>query len=235
MRFLDEKGLTMASQASRQFVWDFPTRIFHWSLVILLGFSWWSAETYHMDWHRYSGLTVCGLVVFRLLWGLFGTRTSRFTQFVRGPRTVLAHLRPGGMPSSPVPLGHNPAGGWAVIVMLLLLCVQIISGLFAVDIDGIESGPLSHLVDFDQGRTASDIHGWSFLGLQIMVVVHVLAIIFYLVVKRRNLTWAMITGYQRTVDGAEPAGASRVAYWRLFAAIVVAAALAYAVSKGFRF
>src|SRR5688500_10801689 len=146
----------MADEGQRQFVWDGPTRIFHWLLAVLLGFSWWSAETYHLDWHRYSGITILGLVTFRLLWGLFGTSTSRFSHFLKGPWAVWSYARPSS--NLPVPVGHNPLGGWSVVVMLLLLAVQVVSGLFAVDIDGIESGPLSHLVDFDQGRTASGIH-----------------------------------------------------------------------------
>lgn len=225
----------MADNASRVFVWDFPTRIFHWSLVLLFGFSWWSAGTHHMDWHQYSGLSICGLMVFRLLWGLFGTRTARFAQFVRGPRAVFAYLRPGGRSPRPAPLGHNPLGGWSVIVMLLLLCIQVVSGLLAVDIDGIESGPLSHLVDFDQGRAAAAIHQISFSLLLLMVLLHILAIIFYLVVKRRNLIRAMITGYQRTMDGADAEAATPATRGRLILAILVAAVVVYAVGKGFRF
>jgi cytochrome b len=223
----------MAEGAQRQFVWDIPTRIFHWLLVVLLGFSWWSAETYHLDWHRYSGITVLGLVAFRLLWGLFGTSTARFAQFVKGPGAVVSYVRPSSQ--VPVPIGHNPLGGWSVIVMLLLLLVQVTSGLFAVDIDGIESGPLSHLVDFDQGRTASAIHEFSFNLLLIVVALHIIAIMFYLVVRRRNLVGPMITGFQRVSEGGAGVSAVRVPNWRLVVTILAAALLAYGVWNGFRF
>lgn len=223
----------MASDPQRQFVWDVPTRIFHWLLVVLLGFSWWSAETYHLDWHRYSGITVLTLVAFRLLWGLFGTSTARFSQFVKGPGTVAAYVRPSS--ELPVPVGHNPLGGWSVIVMLLLLVVQVTSGLFAVDIDGIESGPLSHLVTFDEGRTASSIHNISFNLLLIVVALHIIAIIFYLVVRRRNLIGPMVTGFQRVPEGGVAGSAARVPSWRLVVTIFVAILLAYGVWNGFRF
>lgn len=223
----------MAEDGQRQFVWDFPTRIFHWLLAVLLGFSWWSAETYHLDWHRYSGITVLGLVAFRLLWGLFGTSTARFSQFVKGPGTVISYVRPSSQ--LPVPVGHNPLGGWSVIVMLVLLMVQVTAGLFAVDIDGIESGPLSHLVDFDRGRTASAIHDFTFDLLLVVVALHIIAIIFYLVVRRRNLVGPMVTGFQRVSEGGAMGSAVRVPGWRLVVTIFVAVLLAYGVWNGFRF
>ncbi|MCI4592679.1 cytochrome b/b6 domain-containing protein [Sphingobium sp. BYY-5] len=181
---------------ARQFVWDLPIRLFHWLLVALLGFSWWSAETYHMDWHRWSGQAVLFLVVFRLIWGFVGSGSARFAYLLKGPRAIRAYLA-GGV----APVGHNPLGGWSVIAMLLLLMVQLGTGLFAVDIDGIESGPLSHLVDFDQGRLAAAIHATSFTILQILIGLHVAAVLFYLLARRRNLIGAMLTG--RTAVASE--------------------------------
>jgi cytochrome b len=224
----------MASNADRQHVWDFPTRIFHWLLVILLAFSWWSAENFEMEWHRRSGLAIVGLILFRILWGLFGSSTARFAQFLKGPGAVLSYIRPSTSEQS-VAIGHNPLGGWSVVIMLLLLVVQTVSGLFAVDIDGIESGPLSYLVDFDQGRTASSIHEISFNVLLAVVVLHVLAVLFYLVVKRRNLIGPMVTGFRRVPDGSSVPSAALAPRWRLAAAIVLAALVVYGVANGFRF
>jgi cytochrome b len=217
-----------------QLVWDVPTRLFHWSLVALLGFSWWSAETDHMDWHRYSGITVCGLIVFRILWGFVGTSTARFAQFVKGPRAVWSYVRSNDATAQPV-AGHNPLGGWSVIALLLMVSVQFISGLFAVDLDGIESGPLSDLVTFDQGRWAAKVHEISFNLLLALVVVHVAAVLFYLVAKRRNLIRAMITGVQPAEELGSSATAMLVPRWRLIVAVVMSALLAYGVAKGFRF
>lgn len=216
--------------AGRHYVWDLPTRAFHWLLVGLIGFSWWSAETSHMDWHYYSGLAVCGLLLFRVLWGLFGSSTARFAQFVRGPRAAWAYLRPDPMEPKPAPLGHNPLGGYSVLALLLVLATQVTSGLFAVDTDGIESGPLSYLVDFDRGRQAAAIHEVSFTALQVLVALHVLAIVFYLLVKRRNLTGAMLSGYQRGEGGHD--AIVRAPLWRLAVAVAVAGVAAWWIGTG---
>jgi cytochrome b len=220
----------MASKPLRQYVWDIPTRAFHWLLVALIGFSWWSAETYHMDWHGLAGFAVCALLIFRLLWGLFGTATARFAQFVKGPRGIWSYLRPNGSEPRAAAIGHNPLGGWSVMLLLLVLATQTVSGLFAVDVDGVESGPLSRLVDFDQGRVASKIHHISFNLLLALVALHVLAILFYLVVKRRNLIWTMVTGSQPMLGAAQPV--AKVRLWRLAAAIAVAAALSWWIAGG---
>lgn len=186
----------------RQFVWDMPVRVFHWSLVGLLGFSWWSAETRHMDWHLLSGQAVLFLILFRLIWGLVGSDPARFSRFIRRPRTVWAYLTRKGGGMGVEAIGHNPAGGWSVIAMLFVLTVQVVTGLFAVDIDGIESGPLSYLVDFDQGRWASSIHAISFNGLLALIALHIVAILFHLIARRNNLVGAMVTG-SRPVGAGE--------------------------------
>ncbi len=218
----------MAPQV-RARLWDAPVRIVHWSLVILLAFSWWSSED-HLNWHRWSGYAILGLVAFRVLWGFWGGGAARFSSFVRGPRAVAAYART--LPertASNVP-GHNPLGGWSVIAMLMVLAAQVTTGLFAVDVDAFEGGPLSHLVSFELGRTLADLHEFSFRLLQVLVVLHVAAVLFYLVYKRTNLIGAMVTGRRAFPQDPDLAGAPM---WRLLACVAVAAALAFAVSKGF--
>lgn len=210
---------------TRHYVWDGATRLFHWLLVVLIGVSWWSAENYHMDWHYRSGLAACALLIFRLLWGLFGTSTARFRQFVKGPRGILRYVRGQASPH----IGHNPLGGWSVIALLLALVTQVVSGLFSVDIDGIESGPLSYLVSFDQGRVAADIHHISFSVVQALVVLHIAAILFYLFVKRHNLIGAMVTGYERT---AQPISNAKGGWTKLGLAVVAAFLLTWWISNG---
>lgn len=206
--------------SARHYVWDLPTRLFHWLLVGLIAFSWWSAENFHMDWHRYSGSAVVGLLVFRVLWGLFGTSTARFVQFVKGPGAVWRHLRGAGDLET-APIGHNPLGSWSVVALLLLLFVQVGSGLFAVDIDGLESGPFSYLVDFDQGRAAASVHELSFNLLLGLIVLHVAAVVYYLAFRRQNLAGAMVTGYRKGVGE----GAIVARPWKFAAALVPAVAV----------
>ena len=208
-------------------VWDLPTRLFHWSLVGLIGFSWWSAETGAMDWHRLSGLTVTALIIFRLIWGLIGGSTARFASFVRAPQHVIAHLRGQGGEHA----GHNPLGGYSVIALLLLIVVQVGTGLFAVDTDGLESGPLSYLVSFEEGRIASGVHEIAFALLQLLIVVHIAAILFYRFVKRRNLVKPMITGSDGELTSS--AGALVAApWWRFPLAAGIAAAFAWWTAGG---
>lgn len=219
------------ANGDRTFVWDWPTRLFHWLLVILLGISWWSAESDwpdSMQWHYLAGYTILGLLLFRLIWGFIGTSTARFAEFLRGPGKVIAYLR-GAAPETP---GHNPLGGWSVALMLALLLLQVGLGLVAVDVDGIEAGPLSYLVSFETARAAAELHELVFTGLQIVVAIHVLAILWYQLVKRADLVGPMISGYR---DGGGPGGEARtVPFWRLLAAIPAAAAVAWFVAQGLR-
>ena len=130
-------------------IWDLPTRTFHWAIVLLLPALWWTTQIDRLDLHILLGETTLGLVLFRLIWGAIGSSTARFAGFVRGPGVVLRHIRG----KAEAAFGHNPAGGWSVIVMLLLLCVQVGLGLFVSDEDGLNTGPLSHLISYDGART----------------------------------------------------------------------------------
>ena len=174
-------------------------------------------------------MAILGLLTFRILWGLFGSSTARFGQFVRGPRATWSYLRGRSVKT----IGHNPLGALSVVALLLALAAQVVSGLLAVDIDGIESGPLSYLVDFEQGRAAAQVHALSFRCVQALVGLHVLAIAYYLLVRRRNLTGAMITGYE-TVESEPPATATLAAWPRLILALLTAAGLAWWIGKGAR-
>ncbi len=210
-------------------VWDIPTRLFHWLLVGLLGFSWWSAENDAMDWHRLSGIVLLGLLLFRLIWGFAGADTARFASFLRSPGRAIAWLASDSK-QAPSP-GHNPIGGYSTVLILLLLAVQIVSGLLAVDVDGLESGHLSHLVSFDQSRAAAEVHEIAFTLLQAVAALHVLAILIYLIVRKRNLIVPMITGrdpqLDRTAAAMVPAGVLRFTL-----AALASAGMAWFVSTG---
>jgi cytochrome b len=131
-------------------------------------------------------------LAFRIYWGLFGSETARFSKFVKGPAAISAYLKsPAGVPK---PIGHNPLGAISVVFMLFLLIAQVVLGLFTVDIDGLESGPLSHLVTFDQGRACAEAHEFVFNVLLGMIALHVAAILYYWIFKRDNLIAPMITG-----------------------------------------
>jgi cytochrome b len=213
-------------------LWDGPTRVVHWALVACLGLSWWTAETDHLEWHRWSGYSALGLLIFRIVWGFAGSATSRFSHFLKGPATTAAYVGTLGSRETSQAVGHNPLGALSVVAILLSLVVQVSAGLFAVDVDGFESGPLSYLVSFDQGRLASKIHSISFTILQILAALHVVAIVFYLIWKRTNLIGPMITGRRAFATEQTLAFAS----WKRVVLVAVVAFIAMAwISKGLKF
>jgi len=223
---IDEVPVTSRTRVR---VWDLPTRLVHWLLVVGVALSWWTGESGRLEWHRWSGYGLLGLVAFRLYWGFFGSSTARFARFVRGPRTVLAYLR-GAWPAVP---GHNPLGALSVVVLLALLATQIVLGLFAVDVDGIESGPLSEFVSFDAGRAAAQWHGDLFDLLLWLIALHIGAILYYGLVKKQNLAASMLHG-EREFEAQSPA-VQHASALRLVVGIVLAALLTWLVTRAFRF
>lgn len=212
-------------------LWDGPTRLFHWTLVVLILIAWFSAEK-NMELHRLAGYGVLGLIVFRLWWGVAGGSTARFASFLKGPKTTLAYLSGLGSRKAGETAGHNPLGAWSVVAMIALIAVQAGLGLFATDIDGIESGPLSDRVDFDTGRLFSEWHELAFRALQALIGLHLAAIAFYALWKRENLVRPMVTG-RRTFSGTVTP-LKKAPLWSLLVGVVLAAAAAYAIAKGFR-
>lgn len=186
-------------------IWDLPVRVFHWALVMLLGLAWWTAEEGMLDWHRLSGYAILTLLIFRIAWGFAGSGTARLASFLRGPRATYAFVR-GEMlrRDAPPSVGHNPLGGWSVALMLFLLVTQVVLGMFAVDIDGMESGPFSYLVEFDTGRLAAEWHELNFTLLQLLIALHVAAILFHQIFHRDALIGAMISGRKRMDEGIAP-------------------------------
>ena len=209
-------------------VWDLPTRLFHWSLLVAVGVAWWSITVHNLTIHRTAGAVVAGLLVFRLWWGLFGASTARFGDFVKGPVAVLRYAR-GQTASGPVSAGHNPMGGWSVIALLAVLVATVALGLFAVDVDGLESGPFAGLVTFEDGRLASRLHDTAFDALKVLVVLHLAAIAYYAVVKRQNLVGPMIDGQKPPAEGE--GGMQPAPVWALLTGLVLGGGVALLLIK----
>ncbi|PZU09144.1 cytochrome b/b6 domain-containing protein [Sphingomonas sp.] len=207
-------------------LWDWPVRICHWAFVILLPLQWWTFKKGAMDWHMRLGLVLLALVAFRILWGFIGPDTARFTRFVKGPGAILAYARGKAGPA----VGHNPVGALSVIALLGLLAAQVCVGLVTQDVDGLESGPLAIWVSYETADKARHWHGLIFNLLLGFVALHILAVLFYLVVKRDNLIAPMVTGYRRFTGAVRQPRFAPL--WRLSLAILLAAALAWWVSKG---
>ena|SRR5690554_7593 len=174
-------------------LWDLPTRLFHWLLVLAvtgslvsvnLGGNW-------MLWHERFGLAIVGLLSFRLVWGIAGSRYSRFHHFIPGPASVTAYIQ--GRWQG---VGHNPLGALSVLAMLGLLGFQAVTGLFATD-DIAFNGPLYRGVTSDWNSTITSWHKlteWFIYGL---IGLHIATVFFYTLVKKDNLIAPMITGRKR--------------------------------------
>lgn len=217
-----------APAAIRVRVWDVPTRLVHWLMAAFIATSWWTAETGRLEYHRYSGYVLLGLLIFRIYWGLVGSSSARFAKFVKGPRAIVDYLRGETAPS----LGHNPLGALSVIALLLLVLTQIALGLFAVDVDGLESGPLSHLVSFEAGRTCAKLHDFVFDVLLWLIVLHVAAVLFYVIFKKQNLIAAMLHG-ERTYSQPPASSVTFASATRLIVGVALAAILTWLVARGF--
>jgi len=183
---------TTASPSARVRVWDLPTRLFHWLLVVSVTGALVTVQLggLYMDWHVRFGLLTLGLLLFRLAWGFCGPHYARFAQFLRGPSTVLAYLRG----QIGVPAGHNPLGAWAVLAMLLALSAQVITGLFAND-DILTAGPLAGLVSSKLSSTLTWLHGVNATLIYALLTLHLTAVIvWYALIRRHRLIAAMISG-----------------------------------------
>ena len=185
----------------KQRVWDIPTRLFHWTLVVLVALSWWSAEYHYDDLHLYFGYGVLSLLFFRIGWGVVGSSTSRFSSFVRGPASVIRYVRDRfDWPAA----GHAPLGALSVIALIAMLLAQVVTGLFALDEDGLFGGPLASLVSIGTSDTARELHEemWNFLLA--LIALHVAAILIYRLALGKDLLGPMITGNAELEPGVEP-------------------------------
>lgn len=175
-------------------IWDWPVRVFHWAMVLvvaaaittaLVGGNW-------MDIHGQLGVALCGLLGFRLAWGVIGTRTARFAYFVRGPSAIREYLQ--GRWQG---IGHNPLGALSVLVLLGLFGFQAASGLFTND-DIAFNGPLRTLVDKATSDRITGIHHDMLWWLVALIVLHIGAVLYYRMFKKEDLLTPMIRGWKKT-------------------------------------
>ncbi|MGB3470930.1 MAG: cytochrome b/b6 domain-containing protein, partial [Erythrobacter sp.] len=164
-------------------VWDLPLRLTHWSFAFLVPAMWWSAENSEWALHKRFGVTLLGLLIFRILWGFLGTKTARFSSFVKGPGSVLDYLR--GQYNHTI--GHSPLAALSVLALLGVMLVQVGAGLFAGDPYDGATGPLNPLVGVATADTLTQWHEWFYWVVLGMVAVHLTAIAYYAVIKQDNL------------------------------------------------
>ncbi|GHA39513.1 hydrogenase [Photobacterium aphoticum] len=178
-------------------IWDLPIRIYHWlqaGLFLALCASGFTGQGPHVQ----LGLALLALLLWRISWGIIGSDTSRFSQFLHTPMTVIRYLK-GQYRSLP---GHNPAGGWMVITMITLLVLQCLSGMVLAGL--FDKIPLLNTLLTDEiYHTAALAHGGLARGLILTVVVHLLAIAYYKL-RKQPLVWAMISGRKAQEAMSDP-------------------------------
>lgn len=215
-------------------VWDAPVRLFHWALVLLFAFMFFTGKMKGnwMDWHMPAGYAILALIVFRIVWGFVGSTYARFGSFLSGPARCIAYAKAlvtGGPAHS---AGHNPLGGWMVLILLVSLLVQVVTGMLGNDDISIE-GPLAKFVSKALSDRMTTIHFWNFNLLLVLCGLHIAAVLFHWLVKKENLIGAMFTGVKRLPeDAAREVSAARFASsWLALVLLVVAAIAVYLVVK----
>jgi cytochrome b len=212
-------------QLHKILVWDMATRLFHWVTVALLIACYVSWRMNWMDWHAWTGEALLALVVFRLLWGFFGSETARFSSFIASPGAAARYLANLTRRNPDRQIGHNPVGGWAVLILLALLLAEALTGVYVAN-DVADEGPLSELVPAPVANLITDLHAYFWDALFAAAVLHVVAILLYAAVIRHDLVTPMITGCKslpRETNPPQLAGAARAAF--LFGCSALAAAV----------
>ncbi|MCL2830707.1 MAG: cytochrome b/b6 domain-containing protein [Betaproteobacteria bacterium] len=211
---------------SRIKVWDLPTRLFHWLLVLFVLAS---AVTgliggNLIDWHEKSGFVIVGLLAFRIVWGLIGSTYARFWQFFPTPGAIIAYLR--GQWRG---VGHNPLGACSVFALLAIVAALVVTGLFAND-DISFQGPLAGLVD---KALSNNLTGWHKLCVKLLylfVPLHLASIAFYALFKKNNLLWPMFTGWKPRAPGENFPSAQGGGILAFVLAVLLAGAAVFAAT-----
>lgn len=179
---------------NRVLVWDWPVRIGHWLLVAAFALAWATGDSESLrNVHVLAGGTVMGVVLFRLVWGVFGTRHARFASFVRGPGAAFAYVKSLIFAHPRHTTGHNPAGGWAIVALLALALLTGTTGWLTYQDTG--------------GEWLEEAHEIFANGMLAVVAVHVAGVLVGSLAHGENLVAAMFTGYKRGAPEEAIAGA----------------------------
>ena len=169
-------------------LWDRAVRVIHWYLPLAIAFMWWSGEEELYDWHSWVGYRLLVAVGTRVCWGIIGSQSARFAAFLASPSAVVAYVR--GRPYQGE--GHNPLGGWATVILLLVIFLQGLSGLFVTD-DVMFEGPLMFWGGEWSGVFA-EWHELNWLVLQVLIVLHLVALTYHQLCRKEPLIGAMWWG-----------------------------------------
>ncbi|MCU7805747.1 MAG: cytochrome b/b6 domain-containing protein [Candidatus Thiodiazotropha sp. (ex Lucinoma borealis)] len=197
-------------------VWDIPIRLFHWTLASCFVIAWLTLDNRYLEIHIFAGYLMGGLILFRILWGIIGGPYARFHDFAFGYSEVRDYLKDVLHKRPPRFLGHNPAGSWAIYLLMSLGLLIVISGLLAFG--GEErQGPLAGFLNYPQGSFAHEFHEWLSWLMLGMVVIHLMGVLVESLLHRENLVAAMLSGFKPSATNA----ISTASHWQVGAAMLV--------------
>jgi cytochrome b len=183
-------------EARRVRVWDLPTRLFHWLIVALVAAAYATLRLNWMQWHGWVGETLLAALIFRLLWGFFGSDTAKFSRFLGSPKAAARYLRRALVREPDHEVGHNLAGGWMILLLLALLLGETLTGIYVAN-DVADVGPLTEITPASVANAITAAHATLWDILLAAIVLHVFAIAGYAAAKGQNLLLPMITGTKR--------------------------------------
>jgi len=204
-------------------VWDLPVRIFHWSLVLLFiaAYVTNALGPNYFKYHLWCGYAVIVLVGFRIVWGLVGTYHARFINFIRSPVTTIKYAVDTLQNKEKHYAGHNPLGAIMVVVLLLTILIQALTGLFTND-EIINVGPLYAYISDELSLKLTSLHRHLFYWILGAVVLHIIAVLVHVFFKRDNILKAMFTG-KKSATGIEEKSISSSRIWLAVIIVIVLA------------
>ena len=185
-------------------VWDLPTRLFHWMLVLLVAvgvFTGFVTPEWWMGVHVWTGYGLVALMLFRLVWGIFGSEYSRVVSFIYPPRDTFEHLRGLLLLRPPHYVGHNPTGALMVFALTGVLIALVATGLLVLGGEEIQ-GPLAPVIGYSVGFAAKQVHLWLVVLLLAMVTCHIVGVVTESLLTHDNLVRSIITGWKKLPPGA---------------------------------
>ena len=210
--------------AKQQLVWDLPVRIFHWCFVGVLVALWYTSDQENglIEIHMKLGYTALGLIIFRLIWGVVGTKHAKFTNFAPSFSQLITYIQGIRVGKIKSYIGHNPLGSLMVIFILFAVLLQATSGLFISD-DIFSAGPYNGVLSIELEKILKTIHSNGFNVIATLSALHIIAVLYYLIIKKQNLIKPMFTG-KKSIDDAnteDPIKHSKLVIAFIVAALVV--------------
>ncbi|MEO9641709.1 MAG: cytochrome b/b6 domain-containing protein [Lentilitoribacter sp.] len=220
----------MDNSTAKVKVWDVYIRIFHWLLLICILVSFISFRLDEMDIHFISGHCVLALIIFRVIWGVVGSRTALFHSFIKGPGTILNYLQNPSSEKFKGIIGHSPIAALSVIAMLVVISVQVGTGLISDD-EILLQGPLAQYVSGEMSYQATTYHGINAKLIIGLIVLHLAAIAFYRFIKKDDIVKPMVTGQKNVSEefAQHVQPMDKIKHLRAAMAILISIAIAYFV------